>query len=216
MLFEETRREIADLGRRLEREGLLNHTAGNLSARVAPNLVAISPSSIPYPDITPADVVIVDTDGRVVEGHRRPSSELPMHLMMYRIRPDVGGVVHTHAPYATTLAVLGEPIPAVHYEIAVLAIDQIPVVPYATYGTADLAERVRAAIGDANAALLANHGTIALGPTLGAAATFTQILEFLAALYYRARLFGDPVILPREEILRVRDKFVKSAQEGRA
>jgi len=90
------------------------------------------------------------------------------------------------------------------------------VVPYATYGTADLAAYVREAIGDANAALLANHGTIARGPTLGAAATLTQILEFLAALYYRARLFGDPVILPREEILRVRDKFVKSAQEGRA
>ena len=131
-----------------------------------------------------------------------------MHLMMYRIRPDVGGIVHTHAPYATALAVLGLPIPAVHYEIALLAVDQIPVVPYATYGTADLAEHVRAAIGDAHAALLANHGTIALGPTLAAAATFTQILEFLATLYYRARLLGDPVILPREEILRVRDKLI--------
>jgi L-fuculose-phosphate aldolase len=208
MLFEETRREIADLGRRLEHEGLLSHTAGNLSARVAPNLVAISPSSIPYPDITAADVVIVEMDGRVADGRRRPSSELPMHLMMYRIRPDVGGIVHTHAPYATALAVLGLPIPAVHYEIALLAVDQIPVVPYATYGTADLAEHVRAAIGDAQAALLANHGTIALGPTLAAAATFTQILEFLATLYYRARLLGDPVILPREEILRVRDKLI--------
>src|SRR2546428_3141700 len=140
MLFEETRREIADLGRRLEREGLLNHTAGNLSARVAPDLVAISPSSIPYPDITPTDVVIVDTDGQVVDGHRRPSSELPMHLMMYRIRPDVGGVVHTHAPYATTLAVLGVPLPAGHYEIAVLAIHQIPLVPDATHRPAELAQ----------------------------------------------------------------------------
>ena len=212
MLFEDTRREIAELGRRLEREGLLNHTAGNLSARVAPDQVAISPSSIPYPDISAADVVVVDMDGRTVEGRRRPSSELALHLAMYRMRPGIGGVVHTHAPYATTLAVLGVPIPAVHYEIAALALDQIPVVPYVTYGTVDLAERVREAIGDANAALLANHGTIALGPTLGAAATFTQILESLAMLYYRARLFGDPVILPREEILNVREKFTRSAQ----
>lgn len=211
MLYEQTRLEIAELGRRLEREGLLNHTAGNLSARVAPNLVAITPSSIPYPEITAEDVVIVGLDGRIEEGRRRPSSELAMHLMMYTIRPEVGGVVHTHATHATTFAVLNEPIPAVHYEIAALAIDEVPVVPYVTYGTADLAAQVRAAIGDANAALLANHGTITLGPTLAAAATFTQILEFLATLYYRARQIGTPVILPRDEILRVREKFRQSA-----
>jgi L-fuculose-phosphate aldolase len=92
-----------------------------------------------------------------------------------------------------------------------LAIDHIPVVPYAMYGTKDLAEQVRAAIGEANAALLANHGTIALGPTVGAAATFTQILEFLATLYFRSRQCGNPVILPRDEILRVREKFKQSA-----
>lgn len=211
MLFEQTRHEIAELGRRLESEGLLNHTAGNISARVAPDLVAISPSSVPYPHIKAEDVVIVSTDGQVVEGHRRPSSELAMHLMMYQIRPDVGGVVHTHATYATTFAVLNEPIPAVHYEIAALAIDQVPVIPYATYGTQELAEQVRAAIGDANAAILANHGTIALGPTVASAATFTQILEFLATVYYRARQVGKPVILPRDEIVRVREKFRQSA-----
>src|SRR5581483_8995845 len=111
MLYEETRGEIAALGRRLEAEGLLNHTAGNLSARVAPDLIAITPSSIPYPEIAPQDVVIVDMEGHVVEGHRRPSSELAMHLMMYRLRPHAGGAVHTHAPYATTFAILGLPIP---------------------------------------------------------------------------------------------------------
>lgn len=207
MLFEETRRRIAELGRRLEREGLLNHTAGNLSARVAPDRVAITPTGTPYPDITDEDIVIVDLDGQTIEGRRPPSSELAMHLIMYRIRPDVGGVVHTHASFATTLAVLRTPIPAVHYEIAALAVDEVPVVPYVTYGTVDLAEQIRAAIGDANAALLANHGTIALGPTLEAAATHTQILEFLAMLYYRSRQLGEPVILPRDEILRVKEKF---------
>jgi L-fuculose-phosphate aldolase len=211
MLYAKGRAEIAALGRRLEREGLLNHTAGNLSARVAPDRVLISPSSIPYPRITPADVVVVDLEGHVVEGTRRPSSELAMHLMLYRIRHEAGGVVHTHAPFATTFAVLNVPIPAVHYEIAALAIDEVPVVPYATYGTVDLAEQVRAAMGDANAALLANHGTIAVGPTVGAAAVFTQILELLATLYYRARLVGEPVILPRDEIVRVRERFRRAA-----
>lgn len=216
MLFEQVRTEIAELGRRLEREGLLNRTAGNLSARVAPDRVAITPTGLPYAEITAADVVVVDMDGRVVDGHRRPSSELAMHLLLYQIRSDAGGVVHTHAPYATIMAVLGVPIPAVHYEIAALAIDEIPLVPYATYGTADLAESVRAAIGDANAALLANHGTIAIGPTIRDASTFTQTLEFLAMTYYHARLFGDPVILPRDEILRVRAKFIASARERAA
>ena len=212
MLFEETRREIVELGRRLEREGLLNHTAGNISARVAPDLVAISPTGIPYPEIAAEDVVIVTIEGERVDGRRRPSSELALHLAMYRMRAGTGGVVHTHAPFATTLAVLGVPIPAIHYEIAMLAEHHVPVVPYATYGTVGLAELARAAIGNANAALLANHGTIALGPTLAAAVTYTQVLENLAMLYYRARMFGDPVVLPADEIARVREKFKRSAE----
>jgi len=213
MLYEKTRQHIADLGRRLEQDGLLNHTAGNISARVAPDQIAMTPSSMPYPTITAEDVVILDMNGHLVDGQRRPSSEWRMHLMMYHIRPQTGGVVHTHAPYATTLAVMGLTIPAVHYEIAALADDVIPLVPYTTYGTADLAEHCRRAMGTANAALLANHGTIALGPTLETAATFTQILEFLAMLYYRSRLAGEPVILPHEEIMHVRERFRTHGQQ---
>jgi L-fuculose-phosphate aldolase len=133
--------------------------------------------------------------------------------MMYHIRPETGGVVHTHSPYATTLAVMHLTIPAVHYEIAALAEDEVPLVPYTTYGTADLAEHCRGAIGSANAALLANHGTLAFGPTLETAATFSQMLEFLAMLYYRSRLAGEPVILPHEEILHVRERFRTHGQQ---
>jgi L-fuculose-phosphate aldolase len=212
MQFEQTRQQIADLGRRLEREGLLHFTAGNLSARVGPDQVAISPSGMPYGDISAEDVVIVNLRGDVVDGARRPSSEWRMHLAMYEIRPETGGVVHTHAPFATTLAVLGLPIPAVHYEIAALSDGVVPVLPYATYGTEALADHVRSHLGAANAALLANHGTIALGKTLGDAANYTAILEFLAMLYYQSRQIGDPVVLPREEILRVRQKFQTHGQ----
>jgi L-fuculose-phosphate aldolase len=100
----------------------------------------------------------------------------------------------------------------VHYEIAALSDGVIPVVPYATYGTETLADHVRAHLGTANAALLANHGTISLGRTLDDAANHTAILEFLAMLYYRSRIAGDPVVLPQEEILRVRRKFLTHGQ----
>jgi L-ribulose-5-phosphate 4-epimerase len=199
--FEELRTEIADLGRRLQDEGLFSLTAGNLSGKAASGLIAITPSAIPYPEIGATDVVIVDVDGHVVDGDRRPSSELPMHLALYEARPEVGAVVHTHSPYATTLAVLGKTIPAVHYMIAGLGVNEIPLVPYSTYGTADLASHCRDAIGaHAKAALLANHGAIALGADLSAAATAASVLEFLALLYYRALAVGQPVVLPPDEI----------------
>jgi L-fuculose-phosphate aldolase len=206
--FDQLRTEIADLGRRLQDEGLLSLTAGNLSAKAAPGLVAITPSAIPYAEIVAADVVVVDEDGRIVDGDRRPSSELPMHLALYAARPDVAAVVHTHSPYATTLAVLGKTIPAVHYMIAGLGVDEVPLVPYSTYGTADLASHCRDAIGEhAKAALLASHGAIALGADLKAAATAAAVLEFLALLYYRALAVGEPVVLPSEEIDVVQGRY---------
>ncbi len=139
---EQTRQEIADTGRRLEAEGLLSATAGNISARVAPERIAITPTNIPYPEVRAADVVITDLAGRVVDGERRASSETPFHTAIYRARPDVGGVVHTHSPFATTLAVMRRPIPALHYVIASFGVAEIPVVDYETYGSDALARRL--------------------------------------------------------------------------
>jgi L-fuculose-phosphate aldolase len=217
VLHADIRAEIAELGRRLEADGLLSSTAGNISARVAPDTIAITPSNIRYGAIEADDVVVSTLDGEIVDGRRRPSSELPFHTAVYRVRPDVAGVVHTHSPFATTLAVLGWTIPAVHYAIAVFGVDEVPLIPYATYGTDELAENVEAVCaGGANAALLANHGALALGRDLAAAATAAEILEFLATLYYRARSVGEPIVLSAEEIERVIERYRTHGQPRRS
>jgi L-fuculose-phosphate aldolase len=160
-------------------------------------------------------VVVTDLAGRVVDGERRPSSELPFHAAVYRARPDVGGVVHTHSPYATTLAVMRRPIPALHYVIASFGVTEIPVVGYETYGSDELARRLEAVAGSgANGALLANHGAVAFGASLEQAALHASLLEFLAATYYRTLLAGGPVLLPAEEIARVAERYKTHGQPG--
>lgn len=213
MLHAETRREIAETGRRLEFEGLLSTTAGNISARVAPELVAITPTAIPYPQVRAEDVVVTDLAGQVVDGERRPSSELPFHTAVYRARSDIGGVAHTHSPYATTLAAMRRPIPAVHYVIASFGVSEIPVVPYETYGSDELARRLEAvAETGTNGALLANHGAVAFGSSLEQAAMHASLLEFLAATYYRTLVAGGPVLLPDDEIARVVERYKTHGQ----
>ena len=199
------RQEIVDVGIELERIGILDLTAGNISARVGDDAIAITPSGIPYGDTTADDIVICRlSDGSVISGHRKPSSELPLHSAVYAARPETGAVVHTHSPYATTLAVLGKPIPAVHYIISRLGTCEVPVVSYATYGSDALAENAFAALGGTTRALLlANHGALTIGDDLETAAVNARVLEILATTYWRALSVGTPVILPDEEIANV-------------
>ncbi len=208
MRHEQIRTEIADTGRQLEHRGLLNATAGNLSARVEPEAIAITPSNVPYPEIAAVDVVLTDLSGNVLDGELRPSSETPFHTAIYRARPEVGGVVHTHSPFATALAALHRPIPAIHYAIASFGVSQIPVVPYETYGGSELArqlERVIVTTG-AKGVLLANHGAVTFDSSLEGAAALAGLLEFLAATYYRALAVGEPVVLGDDEIERVTER----------
>jgi ribulose-5-phosphate 4-epimerase/fuculose-1-phosphate aldolase len=203
------RDEIARLGRTLEAAGLLDLTAGNISARIDADALAITPSGIPYGDTGAEDVVVCALeDGAVLDGARRPSSELPLHRAIYAARPDAGAVVHTHSPYATTFAVLREPIPAVHYAIARLRTAEVPVVDYATYGSDELARLAFGVLGDgARAALLANHGAVALGADLAEAGRNARVLETLAATFWRARAIGLPHVLPADEIARVERRY---------
>jgi L-fuculose-phosphate aldolase len=201
------REAVAVGGRRLATARLVESTSGNLSVRQGPGgPVAISPSALAYERVTPADVVVVALDGRVVDGHRAPSSELGMHLAVYRRRADVGAVVHTHSPWATTWAVLGREIPAVHYVIASIG-HRVRVVPYATFGSGDLAGTAAAILGDDNAVLLGNHGVLAVGADLEAAFENAVRVEFLAEVYWKACQVGEPRILPDEEIDRVRARM---------
>jgi L-fuculose-phosphate aldolase len=201
------RAAVAAGGRRLVAAGLVESTSGNLSVRALPGgPVAISPSALAYDRVTAADVVLVELDGGVVDGHRTPSSELGMHLAVYRRRADVGAVVHTHSPWATTWAVLGREIPAVHYVIASIG-HRVRVVPYATFGSGELAGMAAEVLGDDNAVLLGNHGVLAVGADLEAALENAVRVEFLAEVYWKACQIGEPVVLPDEEIDRVRERM---------
>jgi L-fuculose-phosphate aldolase len=201
------RAELVACGRGLLARGLLSQTSGNISIRLGAE-VCITPSSMEYDLIEPADIVVVGLDGVVHRGSRRPSSETPLHCLVYQTRPDIGAIVHTHSPHATTLAVLGMPIPAVHYMIAVTGTTEIAVADYATYGTPELARNVRGAFGaPAKAALIANHGLVAGGNSLKEAASVAEAVETLAGLYYRALAIGKPVVLSDHQMSEVLAKY---------
>ncbi|MBW2356779.1 MAG: class II aldolase/adducin family protein, partial [Deltaproteobacteria bacterium] len=187
--------------------GLTTGTGGNLSwCDRRRGLVAVSPSAVAYDRLTAGNVAVVDLEGRRVEGALAPSSELPFHLALYRHRPDVAAVVHTHSVYATTLACLHWEIPAVHYLVG-FAGPKVPLAPYATYGTEALARGVVDAIGSANAVLLANHGMIAVGADLDKAFAVAEEIELVARIYYQAKAVGTPRILPDDEMRRVVERF---------
>lgn len=197
------------MARRMSTSGLVPTTSGNVSARTPEGDVLITPSGLPYEDLGPGDVVLVDVGGKVLEGSLEPSSEVPMHTGIYRAKQGVGGVVHTHAPYSTALACLGLEIPPVHYLLAALSEEgRVPLAGYATYGTEELAGYASETLGDAHSVcLLQNHGTIAVGETASEAYSLTEVLEEMAELYYRTRLAGDPVILSPEQIAEARAKI---------
>ena len=197
----ETRETLVLFAGRLADSPLGVGTSGNLSLRdTASGLVVITPSAMDYDDLTAADMVLLTPDGQIAETGRRPSSEWAMHLGCYQRREDIGAVVHTHSPAATTLAVLGRQLPAVHYMIALNGTDHIPLAPYHPFGTQALAEAAVACMGEGWACLLANHGVLAAGPDLQAAWDLAEHIEFCADIYLRALQVGNPNILDRGQI----------------
>lgn len=190
--------------RELQARGLNQGTAGNVSVRL-PDGFLVTPSGMAYDVMRPADLVKVDLSG-APSGRRKPSSEWRLHLDAYKSRPEIGAVVHTHSGYATTLACLRRKIPAFHYVIAFFGGDDIRCSGYATYGTQELSDLVVEALRDRMAALMGSHGLIVLGQTLDKALALTVEAETLAMMYWRAIQAGEPVILPSEEIERVRRK----------
>jgi L-fuculose-phosphate aldolase len=204
-MLEEARAAVATAALRLLEAGLVRGTAGNVSARSG-GLVAITPTGVDYRRLDQASVPVVDLHGRPVAGGLAPSSELPLHLAVYRARPDVGAVVHTHSTFATTFAVLGEELPAVHYVLA-HAGRRVRVAPYATYGTGELADACVAALAGDRAVLLANHGVVAVGDGLERALLAAEAVEEVAELCWRARCLGTPAVLPDAEMERVARAF---------
>jgi len=205
----EARETICEYGMQLLKDDLTKSTGGNLSVRIRGEngKFVISPSGIPYPEMEPSDVPVVDRDGNMIGSGEKPASETPMHLAIFNHIEGVGGVVHTHSPYACTFASLGQPIPASHYLIAFIG-NEIPVSDYVTYGTPDLGEEAVSTLGgEYNACLLRNHGVIAVGSSLSEAYEIALMVEFCARIHYQAKSIGEPEILPDDELEELAERF---------
>ncbi len=199
--------QVIATARALDALGFMPGKSGNVSHRTARGCL-ITPAGLPYAETTPADLVEVAPDGRVLAGHRRPSSEWRLHAAIYAARPDAGAVVHTHSPFATALACARQGIPPLHYMIALGGGADIRCSAYATFGTAALAEACVAALDGRRAALLANHGTVALGATLAGAQALALEVENLARQYLALRAAGlAPVLLDAAELQAVLAQF---------
>lgn len=208
MLLQKEREMIVAYGKRMLSAGLTRGTGGNLSIYDRNlELMAITPSGIPYEEIEVEDIMIMKLDGTIVEGNKTPSSEHTMHEIVYRTREDVGAMLHVHSTFAVTLACLNEDLPAVDYMVAYSRGRSVKCAPYASFGTADLAVNALKTMGDQNAVLLANHGMNVVGPDLPKAFAIAEQLEFCAELYVRARTIGKPVILPDDEMDQMVERF---------
>ncbi|MDR1779070.1 MAG: L-fuculose-phosphate aldolase [Clostridiales Family XIII bacterium] len=207
MRLEKEREAICEYARRMLRAGLTRGSGGNISVLDRGALVmAITPSGVDYEKMGPGDIVLLDMEGKTLEGRLKPSSEWQMHLACYRARADVNAVVHTHSTFAVTLACLGWEIPPVHYLIG-YAGTRVRCCRYERFGSEALAQLAAETLGQENAVLLGNHGLLATGPTLSYAFNAAEETEFVAEIYYRARLAGEPVLLPEEEMREVAPLF---------
>jgi L-fuculose-phosphate aldolase len=212
MLLENQRTVIVEFGKQLVNSSLTTGAGGNLSCMDrAKNLIAISPSGIDYDELLPEDVVVLNTNGEIIDGKLKPSSETGIHLGLYRARQDISAIIHTHSPYATTMACLNMKIPAIHYLVGFSG-NHVPVAPYATFGTEQLAKNVSDNIGEFNAVLMANHGLIAVGVDLLHAFCVAEEIEFVARIYYQAKSLGKPAILSDNEMEKVIKKFANYGQ----
>lgn len=187
--------------------GLNQGTSGNISVRHENGLL-ITPSSIPYEAMTPEDIVFLDMDG-TVHGNRKPSSEWRFHRDILQARPELGAVVHAHAPYCTTLAIMHMEIPAVHYMVAAAGGENIRCAPYETFGTQELSDRVIEALEGRKACLMAHHGMLAAEATLDKAMWLAVEVEALARQYHGALLIGEPPVLNEAQLAEAVAQFTK-------
>jgi L-fuculose-phosphate aldolase len=184
------------VARQLAAAGLVIGTAGNVSAR-SEELVAITPTGAVLAELEPDQVSVIDLDGELVAGELEPTSELELHLGVYR-NHQAGAVVHTHAPMATALSTVIEELPCIHYQMLLLG-GSVPVAPYATFGTPELAEGVLATLEGKTAALMANHGAINYAEDPASAAEGALLLEWACTVYWRAAAIGEPRTLDEQQ-----------------
>jgi L-ribulose-5-phosphate 4-epimerase len=208
MGLEQLRTQVWQVNQDIYRAGLVTMHSGNVSGIDRERgLVIIKPSGMDYDKMKPADLVLTDLEGRKVRGKWKPSVDLPHHLYIYKHRPDVGGIVHTHSNHATSFAMLGRSIPAYLTAIADEFGDEIPCAPYVDNGGDHIGEAVIAAAGRSPVVLLSNHGLFAFGPTVAAAFKAAVMAEDVARTCHLALQLGKPKPLPPSEVKKWYDRY---------
>ena len=195
---EHVKKDVLATAKEMLRKGLVEGTAGNISARMPDGSVCITPSSIDYEAMTLEDLVLIDLDGEVVEGDKGPSSEKLLHTACYKAFDDVQSVIHSHPVYATMFAIARQPIPACIDEFSIYVGGEVPVTEYGQSGTQDVGDNAVGCLANRGAALLANHGMVAVGPSPARALHITALVERSAQIVWGAMLLGQVHELPEK------------------
>jgi L-ribulose-5-phosphate 4-epimerase len=209
-MLEKLKQELLQFNLELPNNNLVAWTSGNVSGRDPESgLVVIKPSGVPYAELTPEKMVVVDLDGKVVEGPLKPSSDTFTHVYVYRHRSEINGVVHTHSTFATAWAAVGRPIPAVLTAISDEFGGPIPVGAYAKIGGDEIGREILRSIGSSPAILLKNHGVFTIGKTPEAAVKAAVMVEDVARTIFYALQLGQPDEIPAEEVARAHRRYLE-------
>lgn len=206
--------KMCKLGRRATARELVDGTGGNFSCRLDAERVLCTPTLSSKGTLTPGDLCVLDLAGRRIGGTRAPSSEIQMHLAIYAADPAVRAVIHTHPPFATTFAVLGETLPVGVLPEGDIFLGAVPLIPYQTPGTPAMGAALRAYVAEHNAALLQNHGAVTWGPDLETAYDLTETLEAVCRVVWQARQIGPPRLIPPAEQAKLAE--IRARWRGRA
>lgn len=210
MLLEKLCEDVCKLHQELLRNNLVVWTGGNISSRdMQSGYVVIKPSGVPYPDLTPGKLVVVDIEGKIVQGTLKPSSDTATHLYIYRHRSDVNGIVHTHSTFATAFAAIGKSIPPVLTAICDEFGGEIPVGGFAPIGDEAIGKEILRSIGDSPAILMQNHGVFTIGKTAKDAVKAAVMVEDAARTVYYALQLGEPIPIPEEMIARLHKRYTE-------
>jgi L-ribulose-5-phosphate 4-epimerase len=208
-MLEAIREELYQLHLELPKNELVKWTGGNISIRDPESgFVLIKPSGVRYEDLKPDHMVLVNLEGDIIEGDLKPSSDTASHLYIYRHRPDVNGIVHTHSPYATAFAAVNKPIPVVLTAIGDEFGGPIPVGGFALIGGEDIGKVVVESIGDSPAVLLKNHGVFTIGPTGQKATKAAVMVEDVAKTVWLAMQIGQPDEIEPEDVAKLHDRYM--------
>ena len=207
-MLDALRDDLWQLHMELPKNNLVMWTGGNVSARDPDTgYVAIKPSGVRYEALRPEHMVIVDLDGQIIEGDLKPSSDTATHLYIYRHRPDLNGIVHTHSPYATAFAAVGKPIPPVLTAICDEFGGPIPIGGFALIGGEEIGKEVVRSIGDSPAILMQSHGVFTVGPTAEAAVKAAVMVEDVAHTLWLAMQIGEPLPISDEAVAKLRKRY---------